>query len=118
MNGLPRKLEIHRHRHQAGAHDAEIGRKIFRPVGRQNGDAIPAGKAAPQQRARSAVGHGVEPGMAEFARRLLAAEIDDRGLAGIAIAANEVAEVGECSHRARIRLGRPADPHPFGGAVR
>ena len=81
MNGLARKLEIHRHGDQAGAHDAVIGREIFGAIGGEDGDAIAARKAALCQRPGDAVRHGVEPGIAELARDLLAAEIDDRGLA-------------------------------------
>ena len=36
MDGLARKLEVHRHRDEAGAHDAEIGGEIFGAIGRQH----------------------------------------------------------------------------------
>ena len=61
MDGLARKLEVHRHRDQAGAHDAEIGGEIFRAIGGEDGDAIAAREAAPEERARDAVRHRVEP---------------------------------------------------------
>ena len=80
MDGLARELEVHRHRDQARAHDAVIGREIFGAIGGEDGDAIAACKAALRQRAGDAVRHGVEPGIAELARHLLAAEIDDRDL--------------------------------------
>ena len=55
-----RKPEVHRHRDEAGAHDAEIGGEIFGAVGRQDGDAVAAREAAPAQRARDAIRHRVE----------------------------------------------------------
>src|SRR6516225_6373000 len=49
------------------------------------------------KRAGDAVRHGVELGIADLAREL-AAEVDDRDLVEIAIAADEVPEVGERGH--------------------
>ena len=53
-------------------------------------------KAAPEpalrQRASHAHGHGIELGVAVFARHLLAAEIDDRDLGEIAVARDQVAD--------------------------
>ena len=123
IDGLARKLEVHRHRDQARAHDAEIGREILGAIGGEDGDAIAAREPARGERARDAVRHGVELGIAEFARRLLAAEIDDRDLAGIAIAADEVAEVGEGGHQpstmSRMRYSlRTCTDYAFGGAVK
>ena len=46
MDGLAGKLEIHRHRNQARAHDAVIGREIFGAIGGEDGNAIAACKAA------------------------------------------------------------------------
>ena len=97
MDGLLRELEVHRHRDKARAHDAVIGREIFGAVGREDRDAVAAREAALGQRARDAVRHGVELGIAEFARRLLAAEIDDGDLGQVAVANDQIAEVGEAS---------------------
>ena len=57
MDGRARKLEIHRHRDEAGAHDAEIGGEVFRAVGGQDGDAVAAREAALGERARHAIRH-------------------------------------------------------------
>ena len=46
MNGLARKFEIHRHRNEAGAHDAVIGREIFGAVGGEDRDPVAALQAA------------------------------------------------------------------------
>src|SRR6516162_6046727 len=97
MNGRARKLEIDRHRDETGAHDAVIGREIFRAVGGDDGYSIPARKSARGKRAGDAVRHGVELDIADLAREL-AAEVDDRDLVEIAIAADEVPEVGERGH--------------------
>src|ERR1700704_3968109 len=89
MDGLAGELEIHRNRDEAGAHDAVVSGDKFRPIGGENADAIPARGQPP----RDAVSHVVDLAKREFARDLLAAEIDDRDLVEIAIARNEVAEV-------------------------
>ena len=104
MNRLPRKFEIHRHRNQVGAHDAVVGREIFGPVCRQDGDTFATREASARQRARHAIGHGIEPGIVEFARCLFAAEIDDRDLVQIAVTADEVAEIAESRHAKRILM--------------
>src|SRR5262249_54985033 len=99
MNGLARELEIDRHCDQARAHDAEIGGNELGAIGRENADAIPAREAALGQCTRHAIRHAVDLAIGEFARRLLAAEINDRDLVEVAIAPDEVAEIGECGHR-------------------
>ena len=52
MDGLLRKLEVHRHRDEAGAHDAEIGREIFGAVGGEDRDRSPRAKPRCSARAR------------------------------------------------------------------
>src|SRR5262245_37169081 len=106
MNGLARKFEIHRHRDQAGAHDAEVSGNELRAIGRENADAVAAREAAPGQSTRDPVRHVVDLAEREFPRRLLATEIDDRDLVEIAVASDQVAEVGKAGH------------HAFGGAVK
>ncbi len=98
VDRLPRELEVHRHRDEAGAHDAVIRRKIFGAVGGQDGDAVAALEPACGERARDAVRHGVELRVGEFTRALLAAEIDDRDLRQIAITLDEFAEIPEIRH--------------------
>src|SRR6476659_6906047 len=105
MNGRARKLEADRHRDETGAHDAVISREIFRAIGREDGHPLPACQAARAKRAGDAVCHGVEPAIADLAREL-AAEIDDRDLAEITIAPDEVAEVGEARHGCALRCAR------------
>src|SRR5438045_3444128 len=61
-------------------------------------DAAAAREPAREQRPRHAVGHRIEARIAELARHLFAAEIHDRGLAAIAVAADQVAEIGEGGH--------------------
>ena len=61
MDGLARKLEVHRHRDEAGAHDAVIGGDVFGAIGRQDGDAVAAREAARGERTRDAIRHPVEP---------------------------------------------------------
>jgi len=100
-----RELEAHRNRDEAGAHDAVVGGDKLRAIGGENADAIPAREAARRERARDAISHVVDLAKGEFARNLLAAEIDDRNLAEIAIARNEVAEIGEGWHLALRRGG-------------
>ncbi len=110
VDGGAGELEVHRHGDEARAHDAVIGRQILGAIGGKDGDAVAAGEAAGGERACDAVRHRVERPVGEFTGRLLAAEIDDRGLGGIAVVADEIAQVGEGgSHRRG---------HPFGGAVR
>ena len=104
MDRLARKLEVHRYRDQAGAHDAVIGGEIFCAVGGKDGDAVAARQAALGQRTRDAVRHRVELGMAEFARRLLAAEVDDGDLVEVAIAADEIAKIAESSTSHALRI--------------
>src|SRR5258708_27647902 len=98
MDSLARKLEIHRHRDEAGAHDAVIRREILGAVGRKDRDPLAALEATGEQGARDAVRHLVERAVADLARRLLAAEIDDRDLVEIAVAADQVTEVLEVGH--------------------
>ena len=50
-------------------------------------------KPALGERARDAHRHGVELGIGVLARHLLAAEIDDRDLGQVAIAADQIAEI-------------------------
>ena len=99
MDGLLRKPVVHRHGDEARAHDAEIGGDEFGAVGRQDGDAVAARKAALGERARHALGHGVERGVGVFGRRVLAAEVDDRELGDVALAIDQVAEIFELSHQ-------------------
>jgi hypothetical protein len=103
MNGRARKLEADRHRDETGAHDAVIGGEIFRAIGGEDGHSLPARKAARGKRAGDAVSHAVELAVADLAREL-AAEIDDRDLVEIAIARDEIAEVGERGHRSQLYL--------------
>src|SRR5262249_28375841 len=100
-DGLPWKLEIHRHRHETGTHDPEIGSEKFSTIGGKDADPIAARKATLQQRARDAIGHDIEPSIAELARPTLAAEIDDGNLVEV-ITADEVAEIGEVRKLAGI----------------
>ncbi len=93
-----RELEVHRHRDQAGAHDAEIGGEIFGAIGGEDATRSPRASPRLSERARDAVRHGVELRVGEFARGCLAAEIDDRDLAQVAVAADQVAEIGEGGH--------------------
>ena len=104
MDGLARKLEVDRHRDEARAHDAVVGGEIFGAIGGENRDAIAAHKPAPHKRAGDAVRHGIKLRVAELARTCLAAEVDDGDLAQIAIAADQVAEIDEGSHRQRPSL--------------
>ena len=109
MNGVAREFEIHRHRDEACAHDAVIGGDIFGAVGGKQRDSVAALQAALDERAGDAVRHRVELRESELARALFAAEIDDRDLCQIAIAPDEIAEIGEarsCAHAG------------FGGAVK
>ena len=93
MDGRARKLEIRRHRDQAGAHDAVIGRKIFGAIGGQYRDAIAAPQSALAERARDAVRHVVDLLERELSRAAFAAEIDDGDLGKIAVAGEEIAEI-------------------------
>ncbi len=115
VDGLARKLEVDRHRNQASPHDAVIGRKVLGAIRRENGDAVPAREPALHQRARDAISHRIELSIAELARNLLAAEIDDRDFAQVAIAANEVTEVGEDGHRVLIVSARSVCSLPLVG---
>ena len=76
-------------------------------------------RASPRlrKRARDAVRHGVELEIGELARRLLAAEIDDGGLGQVAVADDQVAEVGEGGIGCSSTYGAAACSaiHPFGG---
>src|SRR2546430_4088887 len=101
MNGRARKLEADRHRDETGAHDAVIGGEIFRAIGGEDGHSLPARKATRGKRAGDVVSHGVELAVADLAREP-AAEIDDRDLVEIAIARDEIAEVGERGHRSQL----------------
>jgi hypothetical protein len=82
---------------QTGAHDAVIGGEIFGAIGGEDGHAIAAREAAPTKRAGDAIRYSVEVGIADLARDL-AVEIDDRNLAEIAIAPDEITEVYEARH--------------------
>ena len=113
MNGLARKAIVHRHRDEACAHDAEVGREIFGAIHRQDGNAVAALETAFRQRACDRHAHRIELGVGVLARRLLAAEIDDRDLGEIAVADDQVAEVGEggtstVSRRAKRESGDPS----------
>src|SRR5215467_4046346 len=105
MNGRAGKLEADRHRDKTGAHDAVIGRQILRAIGGEDGHPLPARKAARAKRAGDAVAHGVERGIADLARALAAA-IDDSDLVEIAIARDEIAEIGEARHGCALRCAR------------
>src|SRR5262249_1005963 len=105
MNGRAGKFEADRHRDETGAHDAVIDREILRAIGGEDGHSFPARDAARAKRAGDAVGHGVELAMPDRARSL-AAEIDDRDLVEIAIASDEIAEVGEGRHGSALRCAR------------
>src|SRR4029077_18884262 len=97
MNGRARKLEALRHGDEARPHDAVISSKKFGAFGGENGHAISAPEPARAKRAGDAVRHGVELAVADLARDP-AGEVDDRNLAQIAIARNEIAKVGERGH--------------------
>ena len=97
MNRLAREFEIYRHRDEARAHDAVISRDIFGAVGGEHRDPVAALQPALGERAGDAVRHDVELREREIPRALLAAEIDDRDLVQIAIAPDEIAEVGEAA---------------------
>ncbi len=112
MDGLLREFEIHRHRDEARTHDAVVGREIFGAIGREDRDPVAADEAAPGQRTRDAIRHGVELEIAELAWRLLAAEIDDRDLGHVAVANDQIAEIGEGRHRTR---SVSILDQPFGG---
>ena len=99
-DGLGRKPVIDRHRDEACAHDAVIGGEIFHAVGGQDGDALAARKSARREAAGDRHRHGVEIAIGE-APLALAAEIDDGELGRVAVAADEVAEIGECGRHAR-----------------
>src|SRR5262249_13738273 len=105
MNSRTGKLETDRHRDETSAHDAVIGREIFRAVGGEDGHPFSARQAARAKRAGDAACHGVELGMADLAREL-AAEIDDGDLVEIMVAPDEVAEIGEARHDAALRCAR------------
>ena len=92
------KFEIHRHRDEACAHDAVIGRDIFGAVGGEQRDPVAALQAALDQRTGDAVRHRIELRESELPRALFAAEIDDRDFAKIAIAPDEIAEIGKAAH--------------------
>src|SRR5947209_1181540 len=98
MNGLARELEVHWHRDQAGTHDAVIRGNKLSAIGGEDADAIPTRDAALRQGAGDAVRHVVDLAKRELARHLLAAEIDDRDLVEVAVAWNEIAEIGEDWH--------------------
>ena len=98
MDGLLRKPVVHRHRDEARAHDAEIGRDEFGAVGREDRDAVAALEAALGERARHADRHGVELEIGVLGRHLFAAEIDDRDLGEVAVAPDQVAEIFELGH--------------------
>ena len=100
MDRLSGKLEVHRHRDEARAHDAVVGGKIFGAVGRQDCDTVAACQAALSQGARHSHRHTVQLRVAVLARRLLAAEINNSGLAEIAVAPDQIAEIGERRHQA------------------
>ena len=111
-DGRTRKLEIHRHRDKARAHRPETRGEVLRAVGGKDRDPIAAPKGAPAQRPRDRLGHLVEPRISEFARYLLAAEVDDRHLAEIAVAADQVPEIGAAVHAAHLWLTRAAHTFP------
>ena len=113
-DGLGRKPVVDRHRDEARAHDAVIGGEIFGAVSGQNGDALAAREAARQQSPRGALSSLIERCEGEFPRRRLAAEIDDRDLVLIAVAIDEVAEIGEFRH-ARVEFSQP--PAAAGGGA-
>ena len=104
MDGLARILEVHRHRDQPGTHDAVVSGEIFGAIKRQERDAVAAPQTALAERPRHAVRRGIELREGEFARPLLAAEIDDRGFRQVAVADDQVAEIFE-----------PGSRHDFGG---
>src|SRR2546422_3759421 len=97
-NAVPGELEVHRHRNEAGTHNTEISREVFRSVEGENGNTVAPRQSAPPQRARDGVGHGIEPRIGELARPLFSAEIDDGDLVKGQVAANEVAKIGEARH--------------------
>ena len=98
MDLATRKLETDRHRNGAGAHDAEISREKFRPIGGEDRDTRAPRKPASGERARNCVGHGIKMSIGKLARRVLAPQIDDRDFLQVAVAPNEVAKIGEAGH--------------------
>ena len=71
---------------------------IFRAVGGEDRDAVAALELARGERARNADGQRLDLRVGELARRLLAAEIDDRDLVRVEIAVDQVAEICEPQH--------------------
>ena len=95
LDGGARELEIDRHRDEAGAHDAIDRGDEFGAVGGEDRHPVAAARPRLGERAGDAVRHRIERGERELARRSLAAEIDERDLGEIAVAADEIAGIGE-----------------------
>src|SRR5262249_788811 len=111
--GRCRKSKIDRHRYEAGAQDSVVGGEKLGAVGGEDADPLAAPETARRERARHAVRHRIEPAVAHLARRLFAAEIDERDLVEIALALDQIAEVGECSHNKHSTSSCPAKAgHP------
>src|SRR5262249_34329162 len=104
IDGLGGKAVIDRHCDESCAHDAVIGGNELGAVGGQNRDAVAACKSARRERASDPAGHAVEIRIGEVSFAL-AAKINDRELAWVAVAAKKVAQIGE-------------QGHAFGGAVK
>ena len=101
FDGRGGKPVIDGHRDEARTHDAVIGREIFGAVGREDGDALAARKSARPEAAGDAHRHAIEVGIGETALARFAAEVDDGELALVAVAADEIAEIGERGRHAR-----------------
>ena len=95
MNGLARKAIVHRHGDEACAHDAVVRRKILGAIHRQDGNAVTALETTFRQRSCHRHAHRIELRVSVLAGRLFAAEIDDRDFGKIAVADDQVAEVGK-----------------------
>src|SRR5262249_52495032 len=98
MDQLPGKLEIDRHGDEACSHDAETRGDVFGAVGGEDRDPVTAGKTASLQRTRDGVRHCVELRICELAHTSFA-EIDDRRLVEVVVAADKIAEIGKERHR-------------------
>src|SRR5262249_6152122 len=74
-------------------------------IGREDRDTLATLKASFEQRPRDAIRHRIDLRIGELARPWLTAEIDDRDLAEITVANDQIAEIGETRHETRLALG-------------
>ncbi len=104
VDRVARQLEAHRHRDHARAHDAEIGREVFRAIGGEDGDAVAAPMSARHQAARHRPRRPVDLAVGPLARRRRLGEIDEGDLLGVGGPVEQVAEIVACAH-ARVGMG-------------